>query len=75
MSNNAGSWIIRHHLGYWSSHGSGNLPERLLDSSKGSIVAIFDDEGQVDEVREWTGRGWRLLTGGDRELALDWLES
>lgn len=72
MSDN---WIIRHPLGYWSSHGTGDLPDRLLDSSKGSIAAIFDDEGQVEEVREFTGRGWRLLVGADREFALDWMES
>lgn len=69
------NWIIRHRMGYWSSHGAGDLPARLADTSKGSIAAVFDEDGQVEEVREWTGRGWSLLTGGDRERALDWLES
>lgn len=72
MSDN---YVIKHPLGYWSSHGTGDLPAKLLESSRGSVAAIFDGEGQVDEVREWTGRGWRLLTGGDRERALDWLAS
>lgn len=67
------SVVCRHSNGYYSNP-SEDLP-KLLESSKGAIGVVYDEEGEVLEVRNWTGRKWELLTGTEREYALDWFQS
>lgn len=71
MSDN---YIIKHPDGAWTSVGKGEPPNDLLQSSAGSVALLFDEDGGLGETREWTGRAWKLLTGADRELAIDWMK-
>lgn len=71
MSDN---YIIKHSDGMWTSVGKGEPPADLLQSSAGSVALLFDEDGEIGEVRMWTGRSWKLLTGGDREWAIDWMK-
>lgn len=66
--------VVRHPNGYYSNP-TEELPKDLRESSKDSIGVVYDDDGEVLEVRSWSGRKWNLLTGAEREWALDWLRS
>lgn len=61
------SWGLIHPDGPLS--GDHETLPRPLPGRKG-VIAVSSD---AEEVRQCTGRQWRLLTGDEREYVLDWL--
>lgn len=69
------NWYMRNPDGIWSAPGRGDLPTDLGLNGAGTAAILFDDDGMVEEVREWTGREWKLITGRERENLVGWMQS
>lgn len=68
-------WYLRNPDGLWSAPGRGDLPADLGAGGAGTAAILFDGDGMVEEVREWNGKAWDLITGREQEALIGWLQS
>lgn len=66
--------LLKHCMGYWSAEGHGDLPTDLGREHEGTVGVVFDDDGNLEDLRRWTGKRWLMITGDARERTIDWLK-